>query len=186
MSKLFVITANSAPTAIILRRGPTDWFHLIQWQTRRDVFTHGAWFKGRIYGEKCDVSPDGKLFLGFVLKGSRGSTDFTHAWTAVSRTPWLHALTLWPQGTTYGGGGRFIDNRTVTLRGVLDPPHQEFPLRGLRVADAEAPVHCKTDDVPEADWCGRDHRDRVIYTIGGKLFRRVRSSNKILADFSAR
>ena len=183
-TKLFVIPASEASIAVILRRGPSDWYHIIEWDTRRDRFMHGAWIKGRIYEEKCDVSPNGRLFLYFVHQGTRGGTTFTHAWTAVSRTPWLSALTLWPQGTTYGGGGRFFDDRTVVLGGVLHPPHPDFPLRGLRVAEGNAPLHVRTDDVPEADWCGRDQRDRIIYTWGGRLFRRENSSDVTVADFT--
>ena len=48
---------------------------------------------------------------------------------------------MWPQGTTYGGGGWFVTNRTLALRGVLDLPHEDFPLRGLQVVDAETPLH---------------------------------------------
>ena len=184
MAKLFVIPATQEPTAVIIRRGPSRWFHVIQWDTRRDTFTHGSWFKGRIYEDRCDISPDGRLFLYFVHQGSRGGAEFTHAWTAVSRTPWLQALTLWPQGTTYGGGGRFIDNRTITLRGVLGPPHKDFPLRGLRLINADAPLLAKTDDVPDADWCGRDQQDRIIYSCDGQLFRRERSADNLVADFT--
>ena len=35
MARLFVITARDEPTAVILRRGPSDWYHVIQWHTRR-------------------------------------------------------------------------------------------------------------------------------------------------------
>ncbi|MEX2141455.1 MAG: hypothetical protein WD894_19470 [Pirellulales bacterium] len=184
MVKLFVIPARDEPTAIILRRGPSDWYHLIQWHTRRDAFAQGAWFKGRIYGEKCDLSPDGRLLVHFVLKGSRSGTAFSHAWTAVSRPPWLHALVLWPQGTTYGGGGRFVDNRTLHLRGIVDPPHKDFPLRGLTAANGDAPLHASTDEVPGADWCGWDHRGSIVFTRGGQLFRRVGSKDKLLAHFT--
>lgn len=184
MVKLFVIPARDEATAVILRRGPSRWYHVIQWDTRRDTFAHGAWFKGRMYEEKCDVSPDGRLLLYFVHQGSRGGTDFTDAWTAVSRTPWLRALALWPQGTTYGGGGRFIDNRTIALRGVLNPPHKDFPLHGLRIADADAPLRSKTDEVSAADWCGRDHQGRIIFSRAGQLFRREKSADKLVADFT--
>jgi hypothetical protein len=183
MATLFVITARDEPTAIILRRGPSDWYHLIQWHTRRDAFVHGAWFKGRIYEEKCDLSPDGRLFLYFALKGSRADTDFTQAWTAISRPPWLAALVVWPQGTTYGGGGRFIDNRTLILRGSGET-HKDFPLRALRLASGEAPLQNSAGDVPDADWCGRDHRGAIIFTRAGQLFRRMRSTDKLLADFT--
>jgi hypothetical protein len=184
MPKLFIILATDAPIAVIIRRGPSRWHHIIEWDTRRDRFTHGAWIKGRIYEDKCDVSPDGRLFLYFVHKGGLSGTEFTDAWTAVSRTPWLQALTLWPQGTTYNGGGRFIDNRTIALRAVLYPPHKDFPLQGLRVTNNETPLHVKTDDVTDADWCGRDHKDRIIFTRGGQLFRRENSTDRLIADFT--
>ena len=66
MGKLHVITARDEPIAVILRRGPSAWYHLILWQTRRDTFSNGAWFKGHIYEDKCDLSPDGSLFVYFV------------------------------------------------------------------------------------------------------------------------
>ena len=49
MAKLFVILAQREHAAVILRRGPSAWYHVIQWDTRRDSFVHGAWIKGRIY-----------------------------------------------------------------------------------------------------------------------------------------
>jgi hypothetical protein len=73
--RLFVIPARDKPGAIIIRRGPSAWYHLILWETRRknrDLFTNGAWFRGRIYPEKCDLSPDGNLFVYFAFQGSRG------------------------------------------------------------------------------------------------------------------
>ena len=184
MAKLFVILARSEPVGVILRRGPSDWFHLIQWQTRRDAFTHGAWIKGRIYEDRCDLSPDGRLFVYFLLKGNRGGSSLTHAWTAISRPPWLHALALWPQGTTYGGGGRFVDNRSIALRGVVEPPHPDFPCRGLRVVEAPTDCHCSTDDVPDVDWCGRDHGGHIVFTRGGQLFRRTKEGDILVADFT--
>ncbi len=165
-------------------RGPSAWYHVIQWDTRRDSFVHGAWIKGRIYEEKCDVSPNGRLLLYFVHQGSRSGTIFTHAWTGISRVPWLKALTIWPQRTTYGGGGRFIDDSTIALRGVLDPPLPEFPLRGMKVVNANAPIYHPTDDESNSDWCGRDHSDRIIFSRGGQLFRRVEEGDKLIADFT--
>ena len=184
MARLFVILARSEPMAIILRRGPSRWYHLIQWQTHRDVFTHGGWIKGRLYEERCDLSPDGRLFIYFAFQGSRHGSSLTDAWTAISRPPWLHALVLWPQGTTYGGGGRFVENRSIALRGVLDPPHPDFPLRGLTLVNAPTEHHRSTDEVPGADWCGRDHRDHIVFTRDDRLFRRTRKGDVLLSDFS--
>ena len=140
--------------------------------------------KGRIYEEKCDVSPDGRLFVYFVHQGSRGRTKFTHVWTAISRVPWLKALVLWPQGTTYYGGGRFVNNRSLALRGVFNPPLDDFPLRGVRIVDGDTPEHQSTDEVPGADWCGRDHNDQIIFSRAGQLFRRVKRTDTVVADFT--
>jgi len=186
MSKLFVITARWEPTAVILRRGPSGWYHVIQCDMRRDRFVQGAWFKGRIYEEKCDVSPNGRLFVYFVHRGSgsRACSEFTDSWTAVSRVPWLQALVVWPQGTTYNGGGRFIDNRSLALRGVLYPALAGLPVRGLRIVKGETPLHRSTDEVPGVDWCGRDHDDRIIFSRAGRLFRRVKRTDVLVADFT--
>jgi hypothetical protein len=72
--RLFVIHAREKPVALILRRGPARWYHLIAWRTDTDTFEHGAWFRGRIYEDRCDLSPDGELFLYFALQGSRWAT----------------------------------------------------------------------------------------------------------------
>ena len=184
MPRLFVIPARDEATALILRRGPSQWCHLIQWDTRRDRFSHGAWIKGRLYENKCDISPDGRLFLYFIHQGRRIGTEFTDAWTAISRVPWLKALVAWPQATTYGGGGRFVDNRSLALRGVLKRPLDGFSLRGLHIVEADTPLHRSMNDIPGADWCGRDHRDYIIYSRGGQLFRRKKKIDMLIADFT--
>src|SRR5439155_8062055 len=86
--------------------------------------------------------------------------------------------------TTYGGGGRFIDNRALALRGVLDPPLDDFPLRGVRVVDGDTPLHHPTGDVPGADWCGREHDDQIILSRDGQLFRRTKGTDTLVADFT--
>jgi|694.fasta_scaffold76512_4 hypothetical protein len=186
MPRLYVITATAEPTAVILRRGPSRWYHVIQWDMHRDEFVHGAWVKGRIYEEKCDVSPDGRLLLYFIHQGNRVRTEFTDSWTAISRVPWLQALVVWPQGQTYGGGGRFVDDTSIALRGIHSSPLDEFPANGIKVTSNnwETPVHHPTDDVPDADWCGRDHKDRIIFSRGGSLFRRIKDKDMLIADFT--
>lgn len=188
MSKMFVITARDVDQAVILRRGPSQWYHIISWDTHRDQFTHGAWIKGRIYEQNCDLSPNGQLFVYFVMQGSRSSTEFTHAWTAVSRPPWLHALAVWPQGMTWGGGGRFVDDAHITLRTNWPDPFRPLGfthrLQSLKIVDSEAPYHPLKGDVSDADWSGRDRKGRLIYTLGSKLLRRQKGSDEVLADFA--
>ena len=188
--RLFAIFARDAAVAAIVCRGPTHWSQIVEWDTRRDILTEGAWFRGRIYADRCDVSPDGQLFLYFCHGGAmrRGYKD---SWTAVSRLPWLHALGLWPWGTTYGGGGRFTGNRELVLRTAMaTKTHPKHPAEGLRVSILERredlAVHRSTGE-PGTDWSGVDHDGRVVFARAGKLFRRSRAGeDRELGDFNER
>lgn len=187
--RLFVIMARDASVAVVVRRGPSQWAQLTLWNTDNDVFTRGAWFRGRIYEEKCDLSPDGQLFVYAAFQGRRFGSTYTDSWTAVSRPPWLHALTLWPMGTTYGGGGRFVENRRLVLRGASNV-HPEHPLRGLEVMHGElvhgeeAEYHCSTEEVEGAEWSGRDQRGRLVFASGGRIYTQNGSARVELADFT--
>lgn len=192
MARMFVIPARDEPVAVILRRGPSRWYHVILWDTRRDTFTRGAWIKARIYEDKCDLSPDGRLFVYFVHQGSRGGTPYTHAWTAVSRPPWLQALAVWPQRTTYGGGGRFVGPRQLALRGVWhdsatrtrDGSLDRSAVTSLELVDGPTDLHRSSGEVSDADWSGRDQRGRLVYTAGTRLLARGRRTDELLADFT--
>lgn len=180
--RLFVIMAASAPIAVIIRRGPAAWVRLTLWNTKHDQFTPGSWFRGRIYAEKCDLSPDGELFLYAAHQGRRFQTSYSDSWTALSRPPWLHALVLWPMSTTYGGGGRFVGNRQVILRGA-GKTHPLHPLQGVEVVSGEAPYHRSTSEVEDADWSGRDQQNRLVFTAGGRVWTRTGGTDVELADF---
>src|SRR5262249_39683455 len=61
-------------------------------------FYEGQWFNGRIYERRCDLSPSGKRLIYFAA-----SYKAPYAiWTAVSRLPFLTAVTLWPKGDGWG------------------------------------------------------------------------------------
>jgi hypothetical protein len=111
-------------------------------------------------------------------------TSYTHAWTALSRPPWLHALTLWPQGTTYGGGGRFTGKRTAVLRTNDLRTHPRHPLGGLEVSSGNPPLRASEQDVEGAGWGGRSCDGRLIYVRGGKLFRRAPTREVEVADLN--
>ena len=108
-----------------------------------------------------------------VLQGSKLQTSYSHAWTAVSRAPWMDALGLWPQGTTYGGGGRFVSNRHVVIRSGNVIPHEDHPAKGLRVGAGSPVLNSSTHEIQGATWTGRDRCNRVIYAKDGRLFRRL-------------
>jgi len=123
--RLYAVLARDAPLAVILRRGPSKWVQVILWNTDDDTFTYGQWFHGRIYERRCDVSPDGAFFVYFASKIT-GHTlrdpEYTHAWTAISKPPYLTALALWPKGDSWDGGGLFRGRRTLMLN--HDPAHR--------------------------------------------------------------
>jgi len=87
------------------------------WDTDRDQFVPGQWFHGQMYPERCDLSPDGKLFVYFGGKFRDRDVDkgYERTWIAVSRPPYWTALALWPMGDTWGGEAVFLDSRTVRL-----------------------------------------------------------------------
>jgi hypothetical protein len=110
-----VLLAREAGIGVIIRRGPTDWWRVTLWDTRRDRFEGGQRFRGRLYPGRCDVSPNGNLFIYFAGKFRLGDLAKGRTWTAVSRPPYLTALALWPIGDTWGGQGVFLDDHTVRV-----------------------------------------------------------------------
>jgi hypothetical protein len=109
-----VILAREAPLAVVIRRGPAKQVCTVLWNRRTDEFTLGQWLKGRIYEDRCDLSPDGRHFIYFAYDG-RTHREHGPAWTAVSRAPWLKAIALYSKGSTWGGGGLFTGARTYWL-----------------------------------------------------------------------
>jgi hypothetical protein len=95
------------PKYVIIRRGPSKSVCTMLWDRRNDTFKLGQWLRGRIYERRCDVSPDGKHFIYFAMNGKRGG-PMKGSWTAISRTPYLKALALWPWGDCWNGGGLFL------------------------------------------------------------------------------
>ncbi len=143
--RLFLIMARQSATAVIFRRGPSKWTQLIQWNTKTDTLEYGQWFKGRIYEKRCDLSPDGNLLIYFASKFNKKTitdNEYTYAWTAISKPPWLTALALWPKGDCWHGGGLFENNKSVLLNHrpeVVRSHPEHLPPRWMRiVANSEA------------------------------------------------
>lgn len=135
--RLSVYLAAEAPSAVVLRRGPSDWTQLSVWDRTDDSVQHGQWFRGRVYERRCNVSPDGRLFVYIAAKHGRRPPDdeVGEAWTAVSRPPFFTALTLWPNlGSWYGGGvfdtsGHLLLDATCSLE-----HHDSFPPPRVKVS----------------------------------------------------
>jgi hypothetical protein len=106
-ARVHPILARKANTAVIIRRGPSKSVCTMLWDRRNDTFKIGQWLRGRIYERRCDLSPDGKHFIYFAMNGKWGG-PVKGSWTAISRTPYLKALALWPWGDCWNGGGLFL------------------------------------------------------------------------------
>lgn len=103
----------------MLRRGPSAWSHLGRWDLARRVYEPGAWIRGNLYPQRCDLSPDGRWFCYFTLKGSaRWKAGQTYV--AISRLPWLTALAAWGTCGTWTRGLHFVDDRRVWPVGEPD------------------------------------------------------------------
>ena len=208
--RLSLVFASDAPVAVVLRRGPSKWVEITKWDTRKDHFEEGQWFHGRIYGERCGLSPDGSLFVYFATKyrgGDKGD-GYADTYTAVSKPPYLTALAMWPEGSTWGGGGRFIGNKTLRLAygagGTRTPRngkteifmapmpahHPNHPPRGLKIEtdlDYYGPDRAFRDtELTEGlDWAGRDQSGRKIHTRSGALFYVNKNDSEVmLRDFN--
>jgi hypothetical protein len=136
--RLQVLLARRAPIGVIFRRGPSKWVQIIKWDTQRDVFEEGQSFHGHIYVGRSDLSPDGSLLIHFASKFNKKSVsdrEYTYAWTAVSKPPFLTALALWPKGDCWHGGGLFTTSRDVFLnhRPDVAEPHPKHLPQGIRV-----------------------------------------------------
>jgi hypothetical protein len=123
-ARVYAIVARDARTAVVFRRGPTKQVRMLRWDLATDRVEGGQWLSGRIYEERCDLSPDGALLVYFAGKFKPEVDTFT----AISRPPFFTALAFWPDRGTWGGGGVFETNRRVALQyGRVD-----FELNGGR------------------------------------------------------
>ncbi|MBV8564513.1 MAG: hypothetical protein JO273_03550 [Methylobacteriaceae bacterium] len=108
---LAILLARESSAAVIFRRGPSKQTCLVAWDRARDTFEVGQWFKGSVYPERGDLSPDGRWLVCFAGK----FTGPFYTWTALSRPPYFTASALWPKGDTWGGGGFFLSNHELVL-----------------------------------------------------------------------
>src|SRR5688572_24090844 len=113
-ARLHVLLARDAPVGLVIRRGPSKSVCTVLWNRARDTFKMGQWMRGRIYERRCDISPDGKYFIYFAMNG-RWQSETKGSWTAISRVPYLKAITLLAKGDCWHGGGLFLSDREFWL-----------------------------------------------------------------------
>ena len=114
--RLQLLLASAAPVGLVLRRGPSRVVRVILWRRDRDEFEPGQWFRGRLFADRSDISPDGRHWIYFAMGGVRWAIAETRGtWIAIARVPLLSATALWGQGDTWAGGGFFTSNLSYWL-----------------------------------------------------------------------
>lgn len=113
-ARLHAVFAANSPCAVVFRRGPSRCVCTILWDRQRDVFKVGQWLKGRIYERRSDLSPDGKYLIYFAMNG-KWESETGGSWTAISKAPWLKAISLYGKGDCWEGGGLFLSNNSFWL-----------------------------------------------------------------------
>ena len=108
----------------MIRRGPTSWCGVGRWDVATGRYEHGAWLRGRIYPQRCDLSPGGKWLCYFALQPS-AKWELGWTYVAVSRLPWLYALAAWRTDGTWTRGAHFADDPAV--REIAPPDNGSLP-----------------------------------------------------------
>jgi hypothetical protein len=107
--------------------------HVSRWDLEAPSFEPGAWLRGTIYPQRCDLSPDGRWFAYFALKAT-AEWELGATYIVISRLPWLRALAGWGIGSTWTRGMQFVEDPAVFEidepdLGDLGPVRERFGLR---------------------------------------------------------
>lgn len=113
-ARLHVLSARDNAKALVIRRGPSKSVGVFAWDRKNNTFEISQSLKGRIYERRSDISPCGKYWVYFAING-KWNSEVQGAWTAVARTPWLKAVSLYAKGDCWHGGGLFLDEKTYWL-----------------------------------------------------------------------
>ena len=108
-ARIHLLPARKSPYVVVLRRKPSQCFHVVRWNTDTDELEYGSWFTGKLYPLRCDVSFDGQWMVYLAL-GASGET-----WNGVCRLPFLKTVAEGSNLGTWYGGGYWKDRKTLCL-----------------------------------------------------------------------
>jgi hypothetical protein len=131
--RLFGIPAADAPVVGVIRRGPSAWCHVGRWDVARGTYEPGAWLKGTLYPQRCDVSPDGRWF-SYVTLHAGAAWDLGWTYVGISRLPWLHALAAWGTAGTWTRGIHFSRDESARPAGEPDRGSLPYDVIGAGIA----------------------------------------------------
>lgn len=140
LPRLWCVAASHAPIVAVVARcyGEPRWTCVLRWNWKAQTVEEGAWTTMHVRAHRCTLSPDGEFFLYHAEGPTDGpfSGYFGGAF-AVSRLPWLSALTN-PETWGPGGGGESRDALSDTDQQALWAKFKDWP---AYVRDAHWPRH---------------------------------------------
>ena len=150
--RIYCIPAINAPIAAVFRRGPTTWSHIGRWDLKNMRYDPGAWFKGRIFPRRSDLSPDGRFLCYFAHKPS-AIWEKGEAYVAVSKLPWLTALHAFPTCGTWTRGYHFTEkkDRANPDDAQLPIPYGLWPIPSVQFAAERRRDWTEAPDSPQRD-----------------------------------
>lgn len=132
-ARIHAILARDSRVGVVFRRGPSKNVCTFLWDRDNDTLSVGQWLNGRIYERRADISPDGQFLIYFAMNG-KWDSETGGSWTAISRAPWLKAVTLYAKGDCWEGGGLFLSNKSFWLNDRYFTPgrillESQYPVR---------------------------------------------------------
>ena len=104
------------------RSNKVTYLALLDYQGKKESIQIGSRFYGRIYPNRCDISPDGRYFLYFAMgKSQQQYNQKLYCWTGICNPPDIKAELLFAHNDTWGGGGRFLDEKTIFISRGMYP-----------------------------------------------------------------
>lgn len=91
----------------------------MQYYKNKEVIAFGSRFYGKLYPSRCDISPDGRHFLYFAMRGTskeKYDNSFDY-WTAICSPPTITAQFFLGHYYTWSGGGRFLNKKHIVIKG---------------------------------------------------------------------
>ncbi|MEO8377253.1 MAG: hypothetical protein ABI579_06250 [Candidatus Sumerlaeota bacterium] len=132
---LYIHPASHSPLALVIRRGPSKWWHFMLWDRDTGIITPGSWFNGMIYPHRCDLSPRGDWMLILALNAMNDPC----AWTAICHPPNVKAICFFPQTHAKSGGGFFDARQPIVWlnRAENTAEQQDYCLHGFEIGYQE-------------------------------------------------
>jgi hypothetical protein len=161
-ARLHVLLARDKPLGVVIRRGPSTEVCTLLWDLRSDEFEMGQWVNARLYPMRSDLSPDGRYLIYFALNG-RWKSETRGSYTAISRAPFLKAVTLYAKGDAWGGGGLWTGPKTFWLN-HRNP--KEKPLRSTGEVRPDFAVE-KPGGVYECPYVYYERLERDGWSVAG-------------------